>query len=779
MIAPFSRKWCDYVILAFLIAIASYLLFVPPIVGIADQGDYSRITWNVGLEPPANQPYEDTYVCWLNSGWRAVPVRPLRVFSTAEFPIRAAILLHKITGKAADLDIRLVSAVYLAILGGLALWILKATRKLPGPAYVVIAGGLALVCTNSPYLAYFNSFYSEPAALLGVLAFAAAALWAIGADPPSWTHLAGATAAAAFLAGSKAQNAVLGILAAIWMVCLFRSSRAIRLAAAGGSLAVIWLAGYTLSLAPTPEVNLFNAIYDRVLPNSSNPQATLTELGLKPTTASWSGKQYWTVKIASPDEYPGSATRTRLALLYLRHPVLDLRMADGALSFSNEVTLGSYVKNTGAPCLTRNRAFVVYDRFRTHLASIWFLLPFLAANLAAVCIWRNRTGALFTTLAAMAAIAFLIAAFFDTDPRRHLFTFNLLFDVLLFADLSAVAVSLSRIGGRWAPRVPKLVKPTAALVVCVLVGMAAWRELPAKAPVFVGMDNLALRKAAAQSSTLSSSTSGAGVAVDGNPDGNFFHGSVSSTNLETSPWWEVDLGASRQISSVVIRNRTDCCSERLSRYWVFISDEPFLATDTPITLRNRPNTWKSFQDVAPAPFTGLSVPGLKGRYVRIQLDGLGYLSLAEVEVLPSVNLALGRSATQSSDGVSASAAVDGNGDGNYMHGSVSSTNRDPNAWWQVDLGESRSISSIRVWNRSDCCPSRLSHYWVFLSDTPFAPSDTPAALRARRDTWSNYQTDFPDPSITIDTHGARGRYVRVQLDGTDYLSIAEVEVFGE
>jgi hypothetical protein len=37
---------------------------------------------------------------------------------------------------------------------------------------------------------------------------------------------------------------------------------------------------------------------------------------------------------------------------------------------------------------------------------------------------------------------------------------------------------------------------------------------------------------------------------------------------------------------------------------------------------------------------------------------------------------------------------------------------------------------------------------------------------------------FPFPSTTIPV-GAQGRYVRVQLFETNYLSLAEVQVFGQ
>ena len=141
----------------------------------------------------------------------------------------------------------------------------------------------------------------------------------------------------------------------------------------------------------------------------------------------------------------------------------------------------------------------------------------------------------------------------------------------------------------------------------------------------------------------------------------------------------------------------------------------------------------------------------------------------------------GKNAQQSSDygnDTRADKAVDGNTDGNYAISSVAITALDRNAWWQIDLGSSSEISSIEVWNRTDCCPERLADYWVFVSDTPFAPGDTPSTLPTRQGTWSNHQTTAPIPSTTIPVN-AKGRYVRVQLAGENFLSLAEVKVHGK
>lgn len=294
--------------------------------------------------------------------------------------------------------------------------------------------------------------------------------------------------------------------------------------------------------------------------------------------------------------------------------------------------------------------------------------------------------------------------------------------------------------------------------------------------------------AAGMPATESSIVAPANLAVDGNTDGNFFDNSVTHTGLDANAWWQVDLRSTATITSIVVWGRTDCCGTRLSDYWVFVSNTPFGATDTPATLQARAGTYSSHQTSAPSPSTTIAFPSVQGRYVRVQLSGTNYLSLAEVQVFgtagsppppppTSTDLASGKPATESSVVAPASLAVDGNTDGNFFDNSVTHTGLDANAWWQVDLQSTATINSVVVWGRTDCCGDRLSDYWVFVSNTPFSASDTPSTLQTRSGTYSSHQTSAPSPSTTIQFGGVSGRYVRVQLSGTNYLSLSELQVF--
>src|ERR1044072_9227863 len=132
----------------------------------------------------------------------------------------------------------------------------------------------------------------------------------------------------------------------------------------------------------------------------------------------------------------------------------------------------------------------------------------------------------------------------------------------------------------------------------------------------------------AQSSTYGNLP--ASNAVDGNPDGDVYQGSVSHTDYGAQPWWRVDLGSSYSIPWVNLWNRIDCCSERLSNFYLLVSDVPFGSNDLTASL-NQPGVSSYYVSGPVSPSTSIPV-GRTGRYLRVQLSGSNYLSLAEVEV---------------------------------------------------------------------------------------------------------------------------------------------------
>jgi hypothetical protein len=136
-----------------------------------------------------------------------------------------------------------------------------------------------------------------------------------------------------------------------------------------------------------------------------------------------------------------------------------------------------------------------------------------------------------------------------------------------------------------------------------------------------------------------------------------------------------------------------------------------------------------------------------GRFVRITLPGAGkVLSLAEVQVFNGKeNVALKGEAKQSSTDYDGPAkyAIDGNTSGKHADKTVSHSAISNDPWWEVDLKSAKEIDRIVVWNRGDNVEARLAGYRVEL-------------LNEKREVvWTTTNKEFPKPSTTHETSGAR------------------------
>src|SRR5215212_8645028 len=121
-------------------------------------------------------------------------------------------------------------------------------------------------------------------------------------------------------------------------------------------------------------------------------------------------------------------------------------------------------------------------------------------------------------------------------------------------------------------------------------------------------------------------------------------------------------------------------------------------------------------------------------------------------------------------------AVDGNVSATWDGGSLAITPSSAQPWWQVDLGAKYDLHEVLIFNRTDWGMERLANYDVFLSDTPMTSAD-PAVVRQQPGVTA-YPVAGPTAGVERIPVARRARYVRVQLRGTDYLQLAEVQAWG-
>jgi len=95
-----------------------------------------------------------------------------------------------------------------------------------------------------------------------------------------------------------------------------------------------------------------------------------------------------------------------------------------------------------------------------------------------------------------------------------------------------------------------------------------------------------------------------------------------------------------------------------------------------------------------------------------------------------------------------------------------------NPWWQVDLGKVQPINRVVIWNRCDASQHLAQHLMIKLSDKS---KNFRKVYQHNGDVFLGYTDNKP---LVVELKDQRGRFVRIQLPGINYLHLDEVEVFG-
>jgi len=105
-------------------------------------------------------------------------------------------------------------------------------------------------------------------------------------------------------------------------------------------------------------------------------------------------------------------------------------------------------------------------------------------------------------------------------------------------------------------------------------------------------------------------------------------------------------------------------------------------------------------------------------------------------------------------------AIDGDTDGDFFAKSVTHTDHNADAWWRLTFDEERWICSIILYNRMDCCQSRLDGVTVYVGDTLVGTVNYIDGQQS----YEFVNVEEFNNTITINSGG-------------EALSLAEVEVF--
>jgi hypothetical protein len=474
---PAKRDRLNLLLLAAaLIAAAAALavqLFVPPVVGLADNGDYQRVMGYAGFR---HTTFDDAerYFGFLRTHYEVV--RPFWFrsgYHSSETPLAfAARGVDRALFGGEDFDLRTLAAIHAALFLLALAGLLRACRDLAPAAQAVVAGLLVFVFTDVGYVAPFNSFYSQTASLLFLLLTAAAAAEGVRRGRLQGGWVLAYFAAALLFVGSKPQERLAAPLLALYGMRLAATSWRAPWRSVAAWLAVgvcafsVWYGRHTPYTLR--EATMFQLVFDDVLGHSARPAEDAAELGLDPAWVPYVGTSPYAKD--SPLLEPEFRTRflhtvgyRKVLRFYARHPA---RLADRLERASREMwnlrpPLGNFERSAAHPEAARATAFGIWSGMRARLGAHpipWAVLLLGGSLAAAVGGWRHAStrGRLFregvVLLIAMASFALAVCALAQAPPdlSRALYAYHALCDLLLIAD---AGWCVQAVADRWSSKV--------------------------------------------------------------------------------------------------------------------------------------------------------------------------------------------------------------------------------------------------------------------------------------------------------------------------------------
>lgn len=448
------------------VVILTYVLMVRPVIGVADNGDFPRIMNSVGLSYIPSS-YEDRYFGYVNREYKIVFTTPFggRYFTTELLPVTFAILASQSVSRSGIFDIRYLGAIYIAIFTGAVFLIVAGSRRRWGAVGWVVALLLVFIFADTGYTAYFNSLYGEAVTLVFILLMVGAGLYlALGGKPQLWALIL-FFVGAVFFAGAKVQNSPAGILALLLGFRLIKLRRDIlwkrTVIVSMAVVVIVSILSYVLVSRDIKICNKYQTVFYGILKDSPSPASDLAELGLDPKLEVLAGTNYfmdkYPIDIRTPEfkrYIDEKVNHVKVAIFYMKHPErligkLNVAAVNG---FKLMQGFGNYEKYPGIAYKTTTDKFTLWSGFKLKVLphSLLFLVLFFTCCgfiIGFEYLRRKETRDLmvlelsaFIWLTGVTQFVMPLIGDGEADLSKHLFLFNICFDLLFFA-LSAYCLT--------------------------------------------------------------------------------------------------------------------------------------------------------------------------------------------------------------------------------------------------------------------------------------------------------------------------------------------------
>lgn len=457
-----------------MVVIAIYVLFYPPMPGVADQGDFQRVMSVTGLEETSNSAIEPHWFKYVTTQYKMVPLNPARLLgiiptTSMIYPITLARIACRLAGNQ-YFNTRVLAFVY-AIIYIILIYVFIKNIKFKRVCTSVFFSLLSLlILMDGNFLVWFNSLYGEPMMIIGLLAFTGSVLYfSRHLVEPNYKGFLLVCISAFLFLGSKAQclPTLPFILLMIMRIAMLQRNNYLFVKKTYKPLIAVILilifysGGIYVQIGRTSGVDTaYNSVFYGILKNSKDPQADLNMLGLSSDMAVEAGKHAYLPKeqyvkyVPWSDltmrEFSEKISNLKLLKFYLFQPGRLLKGMEytASQSFDTRGFLGKYERSAGVYTYTFNR-FTLWSDFRNAFLpkrlifiGIFYFLTILISIIEYIKRRGNKEEALLIELLWVIIIISLLqfpmpyVGNGEADTGKQLFLFNYTFDILFL--ISAV-----------------------------------------------------------------------------------------------------------------------------------------------------------------------------------------------------------------------------------------------------------------------------------------------------------------------------------------------------
>ncbi len=438
--------------------IITIVLFLPPFVGMEDNGDFSRVTYGEGLYdlPQNSDLLYNGYFIKEYGIMQYYNEYTNTVYSSQFMFIRPAILLDQLfTGNDDIFDLRFLGIVY-SIYFLIVLYFLVDyfSNKLTIFSSLLIAAVSVFVFVDTGYTAYFNSFYAEPLAYISLMACITCGLLYSDNRYNKFVLLGGFLLNGMILTFSKQQFAPIGVLLGILGLFFYLKAKG-RLykwliALSSAVLAVTGILTYTLISNDFTNINLYHSMTRGMLMTSYDPPETLDTFGIDSQYELLNETIYF-------DKYPEIDPENEMLKedFYSHYNILSIvkhyASNPGAFAemlklaaknaYKNRPSMGNYEYRTGYPPNTTAQDFSLHSNLKAIYTPKTLGYIIIWMIVALVLLYKKRLKQIIVLGLIIIGLSQIIVSIIgagDADLAKHIFLYNVAYDivnVILFAHI--------------------------------------------------------------------------------------------------------------------------------------------------------------------------------------------------------------------------------------------------------------------------------------------------------------------------------------------------------